>query len=178
MSRLPTDRTVFQNAWVCDDVEATAMQWVKTTGVGPFFIAEHGPGTLANTQYRGEDAELRMRVAIAQAGPVQIELIQPLGDGANCYRDTVSSGRTQFHHVCVWTDDLDADMAHYQAAGCPIASSGEVIGGPRFCYVDAQAQISCMIEILERDRRVERVFRMIADANENWDGTRPIRGYA
>lgn len=175
--KLPTDRTVFQNAWVCDDAEATAMQWVKTMGVGPFFIGEYGPDSLSNTRYRGKPAEVRMLVAIAQAGPVQIELIQPLGDGPSCYRDTVAPGQTRFHHVCVWTHDLDADMRHYEAAGCTIAADGQVKGGPRFCYVDSQAQLDCMVEILEHDTGVEEIFKMIADTSANWDGDRPIRGY-
>ena len=33
----PTDRTVFQNAWVVDDVETACMKWVNEMGVGPFF---------------------------------------------------------------------------------------------------------------------------------------------
>ena len=36
----PTDRTVFQNAWVVDDVEATCMKWVREMGVGPFFVSD------------------------------------------------------------------------------------------------------------------------------------------
>ena len=37
----PTDRTIFQNAWVVDDVEAACMKWVNEMGVGPFFITEY-----------------------------------------------------------------------------------------------------------------------------------------
>ena len=73
----PTDRTIFQNAWVVDDVEAACMKWVNELGVGPFFLTEYRD-TFDEVVYRGSPDRLDMYVAIAQAGPVQIELIQPL----------------------------------------------------------------------------------------------------
>ena len=36
----PVDRTIMQNAWVVDDVEAACLSWVKDIGIGPFFIAD------------------------------------------------------------------------------------------------------------------------------------------
>ena len=175
--KLPTDHTVFQNAWVVDDVEATAMEWVETFGIGPFFLAEYGSEQLTDITYRGEASELNMYVAIAQAGPVQIELIQPIGDGPNCYRDTVPLGQNGFHHVCVWTDNLDADLAFYADRDCPTAATGRVIDGPRFAYVDSHAKMNCMVELLERSKMFDAVFKMIADTAQNWDGKKPIRGY-
>jgi hypothetical protein len=95
----PTDRSVFQNAWVVDDLNAAMGRWVDEMGVGPFFVAEHGP-QLTELQYRGQPSELSMRVALAQAGPVQIELIQPTTNNACAYRDSVPPGTVGFHHVC------------------------------------------------------------------------------
>lgn len=175
--KLPTDKTVFQSAWVVPDVEAAAMQWVDTMGVGPFYIGDYGPGVIDNIRHRGKPAELAMRVAIAQAGPQQIELIQQVSDGPSCYRDTVPEGESRFHHICVWTDDLDADMKFYADKGCEIATYGEVVGGPRFCYVDTQAEMHCMLEILERHPMIDGAFKMIADAAVDWDGQDPIRSY-
>ena len=91
----PTDRTVFQNAWVVDDVEAACMKWVNEMGVGPFFVTEY-TDQISDITYRGEPADLSMFVAIAQAGPVQIELIQPTV--ARCaYRDSVPPGTVGFN---------------------------------------------------------------------------------
>ncbi len=173
----PTDHTVFQNAWVVDDIEAAAMDWVETFNIGPFFLAEYGPGQLTDVTYRGEPGELHMYVAIAQAGAVQIELIQPMGDAPNAYRDTVPEGQSGFHHVCVWSDDLDADLKYYAERDCPTANDGRIKNGPRFAYIDSQAKLNCMLELLERNKLVENVFQMIADTAANWDGKNPIRGY-
>ena len=64
----PTDRTVFQNAWVVDDLEAACMKWVREMGIGPFFISDYD-NVFEDMTYRGEPAPLNMTVALAQAGP-------------------------------------------------------------------------------------------------------------
>jgi hypothetical protein len=108
----PTDRTVFQNAWVVPDVEQACMRWVNEMGVGPFFITEYRDA-FEDMHYREQPAQLDMIVALAQAGNVQIELIQPLV--AQCaYRDSVAEGDMGFHHMCVWTHDIDADSAYFE----------------------------------------------------------------
>ena len=49
-------------------------------------------------------------LALAQAGPMQVELIQPTSE-PNAYRDSVPAGSGAcFHHVCTWSHDLDADI--------------------------------------------------------------------
>ena len=63
---LPTDRTVFQHAWVVDDLEAAVERWATTMGIGPFFLRDHSDD-LVDTMYRGEPASLSMRRALAQA---------------------------------------------------------------------------------------------------------------
>ncbi|MDX1580959.1 MAG: VOC family protein, partial [Alphaproteobacteria bacterium] len=84
MSKL-TDRTVFQNAWVVTDVFEAARKWVDFYGVGPFYVMEHLD--LADIKYRGEPGKLDISVALAQAGPVQIELIQQFNPDNSAYRD-------------------------------------------------------------------------------------------
>jgi len=64
----PTDRTIFQNAWVVPDIESACMKWVNELGVGPFFLTDYTPGTFEEITYRGEPSDLSMKVAIAQAG--------------------------------------------------------------------------------------------------------------
>ncbi|MEM6680649.1 MAG: VOC family protein, partial [Pseudomonadota bacterium] len=110
---LPTDRTVFQNAWVVPDLKAAVRHWTEVMKVGPFFIVDH-TGSLKNVMHRGEPGSISMTTALAQAGPVQIELIEVHGDGPNCYRDIYKPGEGGFHHMCVWTHDIEADHAYYQ----------------------------------------------------------------
>ena len=118
----PTDRTIFQNAWVVDDVEAACMKWVNEMGVGPFFITEY-TNQFSDVFYRGQPGELSMIVALAQAGPTQVELIQPTVDRC-AYRDSVAPGSVGFHHMCVWTHDIEADTAYFAGLGYDAANMG------------------------------------------------------
>lgn len=171
--RRPTDRTIFQNAWVVDDAEAAAMQWATEFGVGPFFLTEH-TDNLKDITYRGQPSELSMIVALAQAGPVQIELIQPTTDKPSAYRDSVEPGTVGFHHMCVWTHDIDADTEYFEQLGYPAVTMGDA-GHVRFGYYDTRPFMGCMLEVVEHRPAIVENFQRIADAGAQWDGTRPIR---
>ena len=167
----PTDRTVFQNAWVVDDVETTCMKWVNEMGVGPFFITEY-TDQFEEMTYRGQPATLSMYVAIAQAGPVQIEIIQPTVEPC-AYRDSVPKGNG-FHHLCVWTNNIDADTEYFAALGYETANRGRA-GDIEFAYYDTRPLMNCMLEVVTRSESIVERFAMIAHAAENWDGRDPIR---
>ncbi|RMF11193.1 MAG: hypothetical protein D6763_03870 [Alphaproteobacteria bacterium] len=171
---LPTDRTVFQNAWVVPDLEVAMRRWIDVCNIGPFFVLDH-QDDIVDVTYRGQPSSLTMRLAIAQAGPVQIELVEPAGDGPNCYRDLVKPGQSGFHHVCMWTHDIDADAAHYESMGFPAANMGRVKDSIRFAYFDTSPALNCMVEVMEYSPEVEAIFKVIADAARDWDGDDPIR---
>lgn len=170
-----TTSDVFQSAWVVDDFDAAIAHWTGTMGVGPFYVMHYESGP--DLEYRGAPGTLRMRVGWAQAGDTQIELIEPLSDAPNVYRDLVPAGRTRFHHVCLWSTDLEADRAAMAAAGFDAAMlSGP--GATRFAYFDTSEVNGHMIELLERNPGIEALFAAIRAAAEDWDGQRPVREFA
>ena len=166
----PSHRIVTQNAWVVTDIESAAHAWSKTLGIGPFFHGRYPADLFEGMTYRGEPGELTMETAIAFSGDVQIELIVPLGDAPNAYRDVYKTGESGFHHQCFWSDDLDADLAHYASAGAPAVNVGQMRGGPRFAYVDTREQMGCMTELLEPQPHVVELFRGWKARSDAWDG--------
>lgn len=169
----PTDRTIFQNAWVVEDIETACMKWVNEMGIGPFFLADYTPGTFERITYRGETSDLSMKVAIAQAGPVQIELIEPRTEQC-AYRDSVPKGSMGFHHMCVWTLDFEADHQYMESLGYAAANTGKV-GEIDFAYFDTRPLMGCMLEVVSKNDSVVARFAQIAEAAKNWDGKDPIR---
>jgi hypothetical protein len=169
----PTDRTIFQNAWVVNNIEDACMKWVNEMGVGPFFVSDYKPGTFESITYRGEAADLSMRVAIAQAGNVQIELIEPRTE-ACAYRDSIPAGSEGFHHMCVWTLNFDADKAYFESLGYATANAGK-IGKVEFAYFDTRPLMGCMMEVVTKNPGTVERFEMIAETARNWDGKDPIR---
>lgn len=149
------------------------MNWVNQMGVGPFFITDYDEAIFDEITYRGRPADLAMRVAIAQAGPVQIELIEPKTERC-AYRDSVPSGSSGFHHMCVWSHDFDADHAYFEELGYPAANTGR-IGNVRFAYFDTRPLMGCMMEIVTYSDATAARFREFADAASDWDGKDPLR---
>ncbi len=167
----PTSTQPIQKAWIVTDIEAAARRWSETLGIGPFHVAEYPPETFDSMLYRGKPGKLHMKTAIAYAGMEQIELVEPVGVYDCAYYDTIAPGSEGFHHLCFWTDDLDADIAWYESAGNVVANKGQMAGGgPGFAYIDASATIGCMIELLERLKPLEELFESWRQTCLNWPG--------
>lgn len=75
---------MFQIGYVVEDLFAAAAKWARVCEVGPFHIM---PRVQADCAYRGGSGTLDIRIGIAQAGPVQIELIQPYSGRPSVFRD-------------------------------------------------------------------------------------------
>src|SRR5918997_314367 len=67
-----------QAGYVVDDIEAAMDYWSRVLGIGPFFYKERVP--IENYTYRGKSYEPHNSVALANSGPLQIELIQTRND--------------------------------------------------------------------------------------------------
>ena len=110
---------LFQLGFVVDDLLGTAARWARVFGVGPFHVL---PPIEQPCTYRGTASGVNVQVAIAQAGPVQIELIKQHCDRASVYRDLFEQGEAGFHQLCTVTPDYDAKKAHYEQLGYELVS--------------------------------------------------------
>jgi hypothetical protein len=171
---LPKNRAkrFFQAAWIVNDLHATAERWTKTFGVGPFFVFDEI--TLEDLTYRGRPAKMDFSAALAQAGDLQIELIRQGCDNPSAYRDLYPLGKEGFHHMAVFSDDYDAELASYREQGFEVATEGRA-GPMRYCYVDTSPLMGFMIEILEKNDPFIQVFGQVAEASKDWDGSKAIR---
>ena len=151
------------------------MDWVTSAGVGPFFITEYSEGMLLDTVYRNQASRLRMITALTQVGDMQLELIQPIGELPNVFRDTVPEGHSAYHHIGVWSRDLEGDFDRYRRQGFEVAGSGRTVADGSFGFVDTHIVLGHMTELLEYSEALEERFRMITDAAREWDGKDPIR---
>ncbi len=174
LKKLPLQSAAFQNAWVVDDLETACTAWVQQLGVGPFFITEYAPGAFASVTYRGAPSELAMRIGIAQAGPIQIELIQPITE-QSAFRMSVPAGSGQgFHHIGIWTENFDQALAEFNDLGFETINTGRT-RSTDFAYLDARPLLGCMLEIVTKTPLIERRFSEIAAAAEGWQGDAPLR---
>jgi len=167
-------RNFVQTCFVVPDIEAAMEEWLRISDAGPFFVMSHVKPD--NGLYRGQPAFLEMSCAFAQSGPMQIELIQQHDDGPSVYRDMFPAGGAGgFHHLCYWADGTIAEeVEHYRARGIEAGYLAS-FGALNFGYFDMRRELGCFIEVLEREPGTVELFRMIADASVDWDGSDPIR---
>jgi catechol 2,3-dioxygenase-like lactoylglutathione lyase family enzyme len=173
MSRLFGE--IRQLGYVVPDIEAAMDHWSRVLGVGPWFYNPRVP--IRNFTYRGERHEPHNSVALANSGPLQLELIQTRNDVPSMYRDFLRAGRTGLQHVAYWTEDFDADLARLAAHGLAPVMSGEVGERGRFVYFDTEFHPGSVIELSEVAGPKGRMFRMIREAAQGWDGRDPVRAF-
>ena len=161
----------FQIAWLVDDLVTTCRRWVDVYGVGPFHIL---PKRMGKVHHRGVDREVELQLGIAQAGPVQIELIQQTAASASIYRDVYPEGSRGLHHLCTITHDFDGTRAHYEGKGYKLAA---LIESPamRVGYFDTHADFGFITEVVEHEPGFVAALETIADTCRTWDGSDPVR---
>ncbi|MEL7029174.1 MAG: VOC family protein, partial [Pseudomonadota bacterium] len=106
-----------------------------------------------------------------QVGALNIELIQQKDDRPSVYRDIYPPGASGFHHICLFTDDLKADVASYNAMGFETAlEANDDVSGLKFAYVDAFRSLNCMIELVENGPTIQAIYSKVREGAEEWDG--------
>jgi hypothetical protein len=163
MTQLSRPGHPFQYAWHVPDLENAIDYWANVLGVGPFFINEVDSATMEGFQYRGGEGKLTMRLGWAQSKEGQIELIDVTSSEPNVYHDLIAPDKTGFHHVGIWSDDYFKDKALLTEK---YENAMDMGVNTNICYFD------------ERNDGIVGLFGMIAQAADDWDGTRPARTMA
>lgn len=164
--------TFWQMGFVVDDVIAAARRWATTFGVGPFHVLP--PQRDVPYEHRGTPSQITMQVAVAQAGPTQIELIQQLCDRPSIFRQFLADRTAAFHQICTVTGDYDATKAHYLSSGYDLA--GEIVAPTqRVAYFDTMAEFGFFTEVVEDNPVFLQQLAAISRTCAEWDGTDPVR---
>jgi hypothetical protein len=115
-----------------------------------------------------------MQVAVAQAGPTQIELIQQLCDRPSIFLELLEDRTSAFHQICTVTGDYDATKAHYLSKG--YALGGEIVAPmQRVAYFDTMADFGFFTEVVEENPVFLQQLAAISRTCAEWDGTDPVR---
>ena len=85
---------------VVRDIEKAMRHWVEVCGVGPWFYTEQLP--MDEFRYKGRIYDLKVSIALANSGDVQLELIQQRNDVPSLYRDFLAAGHEGMQHWSSW----------------------------------------------------------------------------
>ncbi|NYT38672.1 VOC family protein [Allopusillimonas soli] len=164
-----------QLGYVVEDIEAAMDYWSRSLGVGPWYYNPKVP--IRNYSYRGASYAPHNSVALANSGPLQVELIQTRNDVPSMYRDFQRAGHTGLQHVAYWTQQYDDDLERLMRQGFKPVMSGEVGENGRFVYFDTEYHPGTVIELSEVAGPKGRLFDTIRRAAQGWDGEEPVRPF-
>jgi len=162
-----------QVAYRVHDIEAAARRWASTFGVGPFLLRRN---LRLTTTHRGEPAAYDHSAAFGQWGPLMVELVEV----DRCLPDTLlemveHDVMGQLHHVACFVDDLDATSGSLQSRGLPLAMEVVSTSGIRTHFLDARAEIGCLLELYCPTAHLEALYDRVRDLAVGWDGGDPVR---
>ena len=132
---------IHQVALVVKDIRATVENYWNILGIGPWEIYPWEAPLVYDRKYYGKPAWAREKIALAQVGAVQLELVQPV-EGDSFYQDSLVEHGEGLHHLNFLVDDVDEldETAEILAKeGFPTQQSGRV-GPPEdkggYNYID------------------------------------------
>ena len=164
-----------QNGYVVRDIEAAMDHWSRVMGVGPWFYAPHV--AIQNFTYRGQPSDVDMAIALANSGPLQIELIQQHNDAPSLYRDFLAEGRDGLQHVACWTTPFKADRQRAIDLGFRVGHEGDNGRYGPFVYFETTGHPGTVLELSDIGGLKRVLFDHIAAAAVDWDGRDPVRSF-
>jgi methylmalonyl-CoA/ethylmalonyl-CoA epimerase len=157
MSPSPTGmRSIDQVAVVVRDLDAAMERYAAQLGIGPWDIYTYGPHRMHTMTFRGRDQPYVMKLALAQVGTTQYELIEPV-EGPTTYHEYLEQRGEGLHHVGYYVDDIDTEIARMAALGYPLLQSGRgfgVDGDGAYAYFDSEAGLGCIVEAILLPRQM------------------------
>jgi Glyoxalase/Bleomycin resistance protein/Dioxygenase superfamily len=165
------DYSFFQIGWIVEDVLKIAQKWVDVYGVGPFHVMPRKEMTVL---YRGEQTTWDFQTVVAQAGPVQIELIEQFCDRPSIYNEVFPRGQSGVHQICTVTRAYEDAISHYVDQGYDLAAEISTRGG-RVGYVDTLEDFGIVTEVVEESPEFVSALAKISATCKDWDGSDPIR---
>jgi hypothetical protein len=166
---------VMQMAYVVEDIRASIDWWVQDARTGPWFLLDH---FWAEDQiHRDAPSQADVSIAMAFAGNMCIELIQPLDDHPSVYREIIERRGYGFHHLGIAVADVDAEIPAYEAKGFSVAFRANVPTGGAVAYMDDGRNDPGFLELVPATSGMDETFTRFWRASVDWDGSDPIRPF-
>jgi hypothetical protein len=140
-----------QVGMVVPDAVSAAEKLDRILGIGPFRVVEWPvEGVDSEATYRGQPGRFRIRVAFAQVGPMQLELVEPL-EGDSIWSEFLQQRGPGLHHVRLSVHDFESVVAGLEAAGLEKVCSGTGFHvGTRWAYFDTTHLLNGLVVEIRR----------------------------
>lgn len=133
---------------VTKDIDKAIKQYEELFGIGPWLVSEGGLDWL---EVRGQRCEQPRKVALAQAGTVQLELIQKL-EGEIIHDDFLGERGEGVHHLGFFVSNIEERIEAAKKAGIEVIQQGRITEKGltvRYAYLDTTSIAGVIVEFLE-----------------------------
>ncbi len=140
---------------IVPDIDKAVENFWDVFGIGPWNFYTYGKPLVKRMTRNGKPAEYKMRVALANAGNMRIELIEPL-EGDTVYKEFVDKHGYGVHHLGVLTENMAESIKQAEDAGMAMTQDGAGFGPDddgHYAYIDTEELIGTTIELIERPKR-------------------------
>jgi len=145
MPEKPVFKNILQIAVVVSDCDAAVRKYADEYGIGPWSVYEFNPDTVSDMIIEGKYQGYAMRLALADIGGVQWELIEPKDD-KSIYASFLKEHGEGLHHVAFGVEDYDKTMDFYRERGHNILQGG-TWEGLTYTYLDSRKDLGVIAEI-------------------------------
>jgi methylmalonyl-CoA/ethylmalonyl-CoA epimerase len=149
---------IAQIAFVVKDLEKTVENFYHIFGVGPWSFYTYKKPLLKEMNRNGKPTEYSMRIALANIGPMRIELIeQQTGD--TVYQEFIDKHNYGIQHLGIVVDDIEEALESAKKANLKVTMDGSgfgLDGDGKYAYLDTEELIGTTLELISRPKnRVE-----------------------
>ena len=127
---------VLQVAVVVKDLDESMKNYWDKWGIGPWKVYTFDPNTVKDMILRGKREDYAMRLALAEIGNVQWELIQPLDD-KSIYAEFLKEHGEGLHHVALGVRNYEEAMELAKERGVGVIQGGTWFGFT-YTYLDTR----------------------------------------
>ena len=133
------------------NLRRTIKSYWEILGIGPWAIFDSGSPVTPDLTYYGKPSWGKYLGALAQVGPIEIELFETL-EGDSIYQDWINKHGEGLNHLKLFPDDLKKTKQILTQKGYPTILSGSIKPNYWFAYFEIPP-LHCIWEMSTRDRR-------------------------
>ena len=142
--------TLAQVAIVVRDIEEACRRWSALLGQPIPNVITTQPGDEVAMAFRGAPSNAQAKLAFFSLGPVQLELIEPLG-GQSTWQEALEQKGEAVHHLAFWVEGMQKSVDFLRGQGVPMIQRGDM-GEGQYAYFDGEERLGVTLELLERKR--------------------------
>ena len=128
------------------NLEKTIERYWNNFGFGPWYIWEFFPPELHSCYYKGVKVEAAFRLALAQIGPIQYEITQPIY-GLGIHRDWLETRGEGVHHLKMYFPDIPKAKEMFAKKGIYVLQEGRYKEEDWHVFLDTQKEFGVIWEI-------------------------------